>query len=83
LRGVNAVLLNQWTVDAAKNHAAAVEIVSKGVFAGESLGAACAAVSFVLSLLALLVPKHLKWCRKKCSPAGRSAPRVLLWLPTK
>jgi len=43
LRGVNAVLLNQWSMDAARNHAAGVAILSSGLLAGEMLGKAHAA----------------------------------------
>jgi hypothetical protein len=40
LRGVNAVLLNQWSMDAARNHAAGVAVVSAGLLGGEPLGKA-------------------------------------------
>ena len=43
MRGVNAVLLNQWSMDAARNHAAGVAILSSGLLAGEMLGKAHAA----------------------------------------
>jgi hypothetical protein len=40
LRGVNAVLLNQWSMDASRNHAAGLAILSSGLLGGEMLGKA-------------------------------------------
>ena len=45
LRGVNAIVLNQWSTDAATNHAAAMAVVSAGLLSGESVGKAYAGAS--------------------------------------
>ncbi len=45
LRGVNAVLLNQWSMDAVRNHAAAMALISDGIGGGQVIGKAYAEVS--------------------------------------